>query len=224
MQPTFSDLPARVIIDAISHNAFPCVGAKAALARGAIDFVDGGDLRSGDGDGKVLQAIQAFAADNAADRVFASLVVVYPLTPRLPEIAFEAALWGRLQALHEGDDATHPWDRSVSRDPSDPEFSLSLGGRGFYVVGLHAGASRPARRIPGAALAFNLHSQFEILRADGRYDKLSESIRARDVALSGSVNPMLARHGEISEARQYSGRHVDPAWQCPFHAMPARTS
>ena len=39
----------------------------------------------------------------------------------------------------------------------------------------------------------------------------------RDEAIAGSRNPMLARHGEASEARQYSGRAVDPDWRCPFH-------
>lgn len=224
MHPTFADSPTRVIVDAISHNAFPCVGAKAALSRDAIEFIDGGDLRSGERDGAVLEAIQAFAADSAADVVFASLVVVYPLTPTLPELAFEAALWARLQALHERDHATHDWDSSVSPDPADPEFSLSLGGRGFFVVGMHAGASRPARRIPGAALVFNLHSLFATLREEGRFDKLSESIRARDMALAGSVNPMLAGHGEASEALQYSGRRIGSAWKCPFHALPEGTS
>ena len=34
--------------------------------------------------------------------------------------------------------------------------------------------------------------------------------------LSGSINPMLARHGESSEARQYSGRVVDEDWKCPL--------
>ena len=38
----------------------------------------------------------------------------------------------------------------------------------------------------------------------------------RDEALTGSRNPMLARHGEASEARQYSGRAVDEDWRCPF--------
>ena len=32
----------------------------------------------------------------------------------------------------------------------------------------------------------------------------------------GSLNPMLAQHGEASEARQYSGRQVDDGWKCPF--------
>ena len=224
MHPSVSDPAARVIVDAISQQDFPCVGAKAALARDAIEFIDGGDLRSGKNDSTILRAIQAFAADSAADVVFASMVVVYPLTPRLPELAFEGALWARLQALHERDHATHDWDRNVSPDPADPEFSLSLGGRGFFVIGLHQGASRPARRIPGAALVFNLHSQFATLRKDGRYDKLSETIRGRDAALAGSANPMLARHGESSEALQYSGRRIGNAWKCPFHAMPGRTS
>jgi FPC/CPF motif-containing protein YcgG len=41
-------------------------------------------------------------------------------------------------------------------------------------------------------------------------------ILARDVKLAGNVNPMLARHGEASEAAQYSGRLVGDDWTCPF--------
>jgi len=65
-------------------------------------------------------------------------------------------------------------------------------------------------------LVFNLHDQFEQLREAGRYEKLRESILDRDEKLAGSMNPMLARHGASSEARQYSGRAVEPGWQCPF--------
>ena len=46
---------------------------------------------------------------------------------------------------------------------------------------------------------------------------MREIIIERDVALAGDVNPMLARHGEASEAKQYSGRRVDADWNCPFH-------
>jgi len=35
---------------------------------------------------------------------------------------------------------------------------------------------------------------------------------------------MLSRHGEASEARQYSGREVDGDWQCPFSDRRAETS
>jgi FPC/CPF motif-containing protein YcgG len=65
-------------------------------------------------------------------------------------------------------------------------------------------------------MVFNLHDQFEVLRTQQRYDKLRMSILDRDLQLAGTMNPMLARHGESSEARQYSGRVVDDSWKCPF--------
>jgi FPC/CPF motif-containing protein YcgG len=95
---------------------------------------------------------------------------------------------------------------------------MSLGGRAFYVIGLHPGARRRARRFRASAMVFNLHSQFETLREDGRYDRLRAAITERDIAYSGSPNPMMAIHGAASEARQYSGRVVDAAWRCPFSA------
>jgi FPC/CPF motif-containing protein YcgG len=136
----------------------------------------------------------------------------------LNEQHFEAAMWQRLQAFHAIDAASHDWDPEVSSDPESPHFSMSIGGRGFYVIGLHPDASRTARRFHCAALVFNLHSQFEALRADSRYDKLRTSITERDIAFSGSRNPMLATHGVSSEARQYSGRQVHSDWRCPFNA------
>lgn len=107
-------------------------------------------------------------------------------------------------------------DPRVSEDPDDPHFSLSFGGEAFFIVGLHPRVSRPARRFERPALVFNLHDQFEKLRAAGVYGKMRSTIVARDVALAGSANPMLARHGVVSEARQYSGRAVDDEWECPF--------
>lgn len=135
----------------------------------------------------------------------------------LSEEAFEATLWARLQSLTDKDEwlGQEP-DPRVGVTPDDPHFSLSFGGEGFFVVGLHPGASRPARRFERPALVFNLHDQFEQLRAQGRYEKLRESIIERDVALAGFANPMLARHGTVSEARQYSGRAVGEDWVCPF--------
>ena len=65
-------------------------------------------------------------------------------------------------------------------------------------------------------IVFNIRAQFEQLRREGRYEKLRESILTRDIALAGSMNPMIARHGEASEARQYSGREVGDDWVCPF--------
>jgi len=61
------------------------------------------------------------------------------------EAALERALWQWLQALHALDRRQFGWNPQVSSDPASAYFSMSLGGKAFRVVGLHPGASRPAR-------------------------------------------------------------------------------
>ncbi|QQX75494.1 MULTISPECIES: guanitoxin biosynthesis heme-dependent pre-guanitoxin N-hydroxylase GntA [Aequorivita] len=146
---------------------------------------------------------------------FESFIAVFPEAEVVSEIEFENLLWRQLQFLHEID--IKPWDPTVSEDPNNPNFSFSLGGKAFYVVGLHPLASRMARRSPYPTLVFNLHSQFEKLREMGVYYKVRDKIRERDAALQGSINPVLQDFGEESEARQYSGRQVGQTWKCPFH-------
>ena len=45
---------------------------------------------------------------------------------------------------------------------------------------------------------------------------MKETIIDRDIKLDGTANPMIAEHGAVSEARQYSGRAVGESWRCPF--------
>ena len=107
-------------------------------------------------------------------------------------------------------------DDRVAHDPGHPEFSISFGGEAFFIIGLHPQASRPARRFERPTMIFNLHDQFEKLREEGQYDRLRASILDRDVKIAGDINPMLAQHGEVSAARQYSGRAVGAEWKCPY--------
>jgi FPC/CPF motif-containing protein YcgG len=130
------------------------------------------------------------------------------------EQQFEDSLWNLLQTLHNID--THSWDETTSSDPSSPKFSYSLLGTSFYIVGMHPNSSRWARSSPFPMIVFNLHSQFELLRSAGRYDRVRDLIRKRDKAYQGSINPMLEDFGTNSEARQYSGRAVESTWKCPF--------
>jgi hypothetical protein len=51
---------------------------------------------------------------------------------------------------------------------------------------------------------------------DSRTASLQRQHRERDRALAGSDNLMLAEHGTISPARQYSGRAVGADWRCPY--------
>jgi FPC/CPF motif-containing protein YcgG len=197
---------------------FCCVGAKSALSRGQMRVMLARSITSAWDDLNIYPELIDFTQSYKQDpRLFQSFVVLFEQPRDLSEEAFEHALWERVQSLTDKD----VWygnrhDTRVSDDPGNPHFSLSFGGEAFFVVGLHPGASRAARRFEAPAMVFNLHDQFERLREEGTYGKLRSTIIGRDVQQSGSVNPMLSQHGASSEARQYSGRMVDAAWQCPY--------
>lgn len=205
-------------VNFIAAKDFPCVGAKAALNRGGMHFVVARDFRSAWDDLRILPTLMEIAREYRSDpEPFRSLVVLFENGAPDDEADFETGLWERLQSLSDKDEwlGQKP-DPRVSDDPEDPHFAVSFGGEGFFIVGLHPKASRPARRFGVPALVFNLHDQFERLREEGRYQSLRNAIIARDVAIAGAPNPMLAEHGSISAARQYSGRVVDDDWSCPF--------
>lgn len=202
--------------DFIGDASFPCIGAKSAIARDGVFICHAGDLRQANHDAEILAALRALPEGGRTPREFVSLVVLFPNTPGLPETEFEQHLWRRLQALHNADPCE--WDDAVEADPRSPRFGMSLGGHAFYVVGMHPNSSRLARRAPTTMLAFNLHSQFDSLRAAGSFERFRDVIHRRDAALQGEANPMLADHGKRSEALQYSGREVPADWSCPFAA------
>jgi len=203
----------------IRDREFPCVGAKSALAHGTLRTLVAWSIESGWDDLRIHKQLLDWSADYQADPgLFRSLAVIFADPAEQDEAAFERTLWDRLQSLADKDAWLGlPYDDRVARDPEDPHFSLSFGGEAFFAVGLHPAASRPARRFERPVIVFNLHAQFEQLRAEGRYETIRRTIIERDEIFAGSTNPMLARHGETSEAAQYSGRQVDSDWQCPFH-------
>lgn len=206
------------LLAAIADERFPCVGAKSAMARGSLRTIVCHSLESGWDDVRIHSELLEWAkAYRENPEGLRSLAVVFEGPGDLDEERFEAAMWNRLQSLADKDEwRGQSYDGSVSPNPDDPHFSLSFGGAAFFVIGLHPNASRPARRVPRPTLVFNLHHQFERLRDEGRYERMREAIITRDVALAGNANPMLARFGEASEARQYSGRMVGEDWRCPF--------
>ncbi|MES2096201.1 MAG: guanitoxin biosynthesis heme-dependent pre-guanitoxin N-hydroxylase GntA [Pseudomonadota bacterium] len=203
----------------VDDAAFPCVGAKAAAAHGTLEVLACDSIESAWDDLRIHDGLLGWANAYRADPgLFRSYAVVFEGPVDLSEDGFEAALWARVQSLSDKDVwRGQDYDDRVSADPDDPHFSLSFGGEAFFVIGLHPNASRPARRFSRPAMIFNLHDQFEQLRSAGKYEGMREKIMVRDEAIAGSRNPMLARHGEASEARQYSGRVVDDGWKCPFH-------
>lgn len=206
--------------DFVENSEFPCVGAKSAVKRGQTSVWLGRDFLGAGDDASLLREIYRFIDWYGHEKpMFATFVAVFDGPIGLTEERFEHALWDRLEALHRLDAVRYKWDGRVSKDPSSSQFAFSLKSEACFVVGLHDGASRAARRFERPTLVFNLHAQFERLREEGRYDPLQKAIRQRDAELDGSINPMLSDFGEASEARQYSGRRVGNAWSCPFHPV-----
>lgn len=200
----------------ILGNDHPCIMAKTVFSMDQVDLKVYEDLGSLKTARLMLKDLKGYLENYDFDsNDFKTFMAVFPDSPKYSEIAFEKLLWKQLQAIHEVDDKK--WDPAVSDDPAEHNFSFSIAGKAFYLVGLHPGASRIARQSPYATMTFNLHWQFEKLREMGSYDKVRDRIRERDIELQGEMNPMLADFGNSSEAKQYSGRKVEKEWKCPFH-------
>lgn len=196
---------------------FPCLGAKTALNADSYKVCSYSELGGEESSTQLATDLQSFV--NAEWRLtcdYATFIAVFQTPKEQSEEGFENRLWSQLSALNQIDKHRFAWDPRVSSDPADPHFSFSFAGEAMYVIGLHEKSSRLARRFPWPALVFNPHDQFSRLRARGKWKRMQESIRARDVALQGGVNPMLSDFGDRSEARQYSGRAVDEAWRPDF--------
>ncbi|MFC8502242.1 guanitoxin biosynthesis heme-dependent pre-guanitoxin N-hydroxylase GntA [Pedococcus sp. NPDC057267] len=207
------DRVAEALGTMVLHPEYPCLGARSVFnrSRAALEVLD--ELGTVAAARTLHDRLARFAADTDLDEGFASLLAVFRATDVRDEAHFEQLLWRQLELLHEVDD--QPWDPQVSSDPDDPHFAFSVAGTAYFVVGLHPHASRIARRAPLPTLVFNLHEQFEQLRASDTYERMRDTIRKRDLALQGTLNPMVADHGRSSEAAQYSGRAVPTDWAPP---------
>ncbi|RKS55136.1 hypothetical protein BC962_0093 [Gillisia mitskevichiae] len=201
--------------DFIINQNHPCVMAQTVFSMDKVDFHVYDNFGSKNTAIKILKDLKKYISNyDFESKEFFTFMAVFKGRESFTEKQFEDILWKQLDFLHEVD--TESWDPAVSDDPANKDFSFSLGGKAFYIVGLHPNSSRMARQTPYPAIAFNLHWQFEKLREMGTYEVVRDKIRERDVELQGNINPVLEDFGESSEAKQYSGRKVGEEWKCPF--------
>lgn len=204
----------------IMNGEFPCVGAKAAVNGNCYRFGFYPEMNSPAATSGLAHDLWAYVGERASFASSYSTFVASFAAPHVEdERVWEKMLWAQLQSLHELDSAHHEWNLKVSGDPNEPGFAFSFAETAFFVVGLHPASSRLARRFPWATLVFNLHEQFERLREQNQFERMRQTIRARDLKLQGSLNPNLSDFGKKSDARQYSGRAVEENWKCPFHRL-----
>lgn len=216
-EPALAERVERDFAAFVDDPLFPCIAGKGVLNRQNYSLGVYGTLGSADSAAFLARDLAAFTRERSGQNELTSCIAIFTEPLDATEDEFEAALWAQLQLLHERDDPAAGWDPRVSADPADPRFSFSLVGCAYFVVGLHPGSSRLARRFRWPTLVFNPHEQFERLRDRGQFEPLKEAIRARDTALQGSINPNLTDFGERSEAHQYSGRKTESGWRCPFN-------
>ena len=208
----------------IEVKEFPCIAAKAAMARKNIQCMVAGNMACPKDDAAIIRFLYDFVeAYRAAEDFYHSAAIIFTGPEMYNEEMFDALLWQRLQALEVIDAKNYAYDTRVEADPSSAKFSFSIKKEAFYVIGLHPNSSRQARQFKYPALVFNPHDQFEKLKETTKYEVMKNTVRKRDVVLSGSVNPMLQDFGESSEVFQYSGRKYDESWQCPLKNTHAKT-
>jgi FPC/CPF motif-containing protein YcgG len=201
----------------ISRPDFPCVAARAAFAHDQIRCFVAGNMLCPADDKNILDFIYQFVDDyRQAKSLYHSATLIFTGPEIDTEEYFDEVLWRKLQSLSTLDAVNYAYDKRVSDDPASPHFSYSLKEEAFFVIGLHPASSRLSRRFKFPALVFNPHEQFETLRGQHHYEHMKQTVRHRDIKLSGSVNPMLDDYGSSSEALQYSGRMYNPDWKCPL--------
>lgn len=194
---------------------FPCSGSKTAFNQGTYRFGVFNEFGTSVSAKNLAQNLSHFVKERPQiggefTTFIASFLGGVPSNPS----EFTHLLWEQLQFIHEFDELE--WDSSVSSDPESPEFSFSIGGCAFFVIGMHAASPRWARRFAWPTLVFNAHDQFEKLREKGDFERFKQLIRKKDTELQGSHNPILEDHRKSSEAVQYSGEVLDKEWKCPF--------
>lgn len=205
----------RHIKNLVDDKNYPCVAAKQSYQRD--DYQVGLYQHLGSG-----QSAQALAQDllffrhqqKKSQSLFLSFWAVYLDQAPLSAELFEQAFWKELSHTSYYDQAPH--DPRFSSDPRDKNFCFSFGGEAFFVVGLFADSARRARRFPYPTLVFNLYEQFEQVDRLGKYQAMVQQIRERDRLYQGEVNPVVEKYAELWESIQFSGRHNNENWRCPF--------
>ncbi len=201
----------------IRNIDFPCVAAKDALAKDNVKIFIAENIACPVDDKNILEFMYAFTdAYRRSQKGFHSAAIIFKDCSLKDQNIFDACLWKRLAALRKMDEQNYHHDPRVDSNPMSAGFSFSIKEEAYFILALHAGSSRPARQFQYPTLIFNPHAQFEEMKTTARYEKLKAVVRKKDIALAGSINPMLADFGEASEVYQYSGRQYDKDWKCPL--------
>ena len=201
----------------LDEKGFPCIAAKAALARNHVQSFVAIHMACPAHDEEILKFLYNFVDSyRTSEKSFHSAAVIFREPLNIDEGTFDSLFWQRLKALSSLDKERYKHDPRVDSDPRSSRYSFSLKEEAIFVLGLHPESKTRSRRFKYPTLIFNPHAEFEKLRNTNRYSKMKQVVRRRDVAYSGSINPTLADFGEVSEVYQYTGVQYNEDWTCPL--------
>ncbi|CAF1045967.1 unnamed protein product [Adineta steineri] len=157
--------------------------------------------------------------------MFTTYVACFRTPKDVSEDIFETLLWKQLRLLHKEDvENGMTWAENYSDDPLDPNFGFSVGGRAFFIVGLHPNSSRKAGQFLAPCLVFNSHDQFTNLRQLNIISEIRQVVRNADLRENGSINPNLIPNDNKSSAFEYSGKLINPDWTPDFKCQLKKTN
>lgn len=209
--------------DFIGSDAFVCTGGKSAHNRDAYRC----GLHAAQGTDEAAKSLAAHLYRFQAERASGKLPFLYCVYAAFfdgPEITSEVEahnlVWQQLQKLHEVDMQYHDYPKDISNDVTSSQFSFAVGGQLYMVPSLNPFSSRLTRKYKRQVMVFIPREEFHYIYDNGIYQKMQKKIRAHDIRLQGSYNPMLDLHDAgSSDAVTFSGMHVKSAAECPFKAF-----
>jgi uncharacterized protein len=182
--------------------SFPCLGGTGLVRAGEYCFAVYDQLGDPSAFGQQAVDMRHYFKSRPIDtHPFAAFVAAYIAPSTQTDDVFEACMWAQLEGLQSCQE--HGGQGSISLvDHDDPGFVF--GDREFFVVGMHPGSSRFARRFPWPLLVFNALSHAHEMQKRGKHASMSRKVLARDRNLQGSDNPSL----HAPQRLQFSGREV----------------
>ncbi|EHR9219889.1 YqcI/YcgG family protein, partial [Escherichia coli] len=158
----------------IESKSFCCIGARKAKSQNNLFHQKSRypeeDLTH------VYDFLESFALDKIKGKDFYSAIVFFTQKSITSEKDFEFFLWEILTNLNNTDKNKYKWANGYSKNTNDKNFSFSIAGEAFFVVGLHPMAHRISRRFNTPTLVFNHHAMFDKLKSNDTFDRYKMAI------------------------------------------------
>lgn len=212
----------------LSDPAFPCVFAREAMFRGAIQFCWAGSPDEAEAQTSIAESLEKYLQHCASIPPLGSLletlaIVFKPAEPTLPLDQYHQQAWSALQALHDHD--AQPWPADMPTDPENPMWSFCFAGTPIFVnVSAPSHVVRRSRNLcRSLVLIMQPRANFDLVAGKDHPNghQVREQIRKRMATYDHLDSPTeLGTYGDAAnrEWHQYVLRESNdkPAGGCPL--------